>query len=171
MDNQGIVTAGQKDYFRNLDIWLKSQSLIDIDVRGLIAEHFHAAFVEAQIHHQKHILELPIDEKCREVYKTVSWHVWYLAYRLHARGEMELALGAISSGLKTLNSFLLHEAPNDACLDEPTLKLIGTMVANELETLADHGIAKNGLYLSFKAARTMKSSREFKVQSIQSSNF
>jgi len=170
MDNDKIVTAGQKRLFEFLDEELVKNDLQSKQIKENVARCFHSSLQKATNHHIQHVRELKLTEGSREVYKTVSWHVWFLAQSLHELYGCAIAGCAVRAGLSTLNEFLRIEAPNDACLDQATLRLVETLILNELEPMEDHGIAKNGIYIAFKAAKAMKSAKDFTPQPLQSSN-
>ncbi len=154
-DGNLIVHAGQKILFDKLDARLKDKHGKAFDV-AIVAEPFHQARLDALAHHEMHVRELKLNEGSVDVYKTVSWHTWYLAKRLHAPNQHDFTDCVINAGLETLNQFLAWEKEDSKKLGPQVLALICAMVKNELDSITDHGIAKNGLYLSFHCAKEMR---------------
>lgn len=154
-NNSIIAHAAQKILFNNLDEELREHHGKEFQAH-LIGEYFESSREEARRHHMRHVAELELKENSLDPFKIVSWHTWYLAQKVHSPGNHEFTDCVINAGLKTLNYFLSFEEPNSSKLGNNVLDLISSMIKNELDEIPDHGIAKNGLYMSFHCAREME---------------
>jgi len=121
--------------------------VIPIDV----VESLKKSLYKAKRHQDAHVADLKLKQESLDAYKALSWLTWYMAESCF---NTNIQSQSIRAGLNALNSCLSNEASAACRLPELTLDLMEAMVQNELsgKELCEHGIAKNGIFLSFHAA-------------------
>jgi|GEM_PF-5876082 len=122
------------------------EDAIHINPTEKLTEALHLA----QEHHVKHVKDTRLKENGLDAYKALSWLSSEMSKQCESTPVFDCAIWA---GIRALNNNLLHETnyPNNG-LPERTLNLINAMIKNELTGISQHGIERNGLFLSFHSA-------------------
>ncbi len=121
------------------------QVIIDIN----IIYKLHEALDSAQAHHVRHVADTNLKEKNLDAYKAFSWISCMMSHLCKKTVVFECA---VSAGIKALNNCLIQERWKNNGLPEKTLNLMNVMFKNELIGIPEHGIERNGLFLSFHSA-------------------
>lgn len=116
---------------------------------------------ESLAFHVEHIGTLRVNAHQMDQYKMVSWFGYILASSFKGAPECEQV---VRSTLNVLN-YLLHSETPWGALPVETVRYMVDLVTNEINDKSHCGIGKNGLFLAFHTAYTMKrrSNKSFKA--------
>ena len=108
-------------------------------------------------YHAQHINHLRVNQHAIDPYKLITWYGYILAHKInadkgHTAGDPRKVIKAT---LQTLNYCLTSEVPTGG-LEVETISYMEDLVINEIEENPACGIGKNGLFLAFHTASTMK---------------
>jgi hypothetical protein len=109
--------------------------------------------------HVDHVTTLKINQHTIDPYKVITWYGFILAEKIGGNGSKR---DVIKATIQTLDYCLSEEQPLGG-LPQNILGYMEDFVVNELENKPHCGIGKNGLFLAFHTASTMKrkASRSF----------
>ena len=113
-----------------------------------LTDDFDNIITAAMQHHEKHVDELGLQQGCIDIYKALSWLTWFSCIRYK---DKQLQSWAIDAGLDALNE-AISEDFSGTKLPLTTLDLLSACIKNEINDATEHGIAQNGLFLSFHSA-------------------
>jgi len=99
-------------------------------------------------HHIKHVSDTELNQSTVDIYKALSWITWFMS---KSCTNNIVRCWAISAGLDALNLTLSNERAGIK-LPYQTLNLLSAFIKNEIAGIYEHGIALNGLFLSFHSA-------------------
>jgi len=109
-------------------------------------------------HHALHISTLRVNQHAIDPYKLITWYGYILAYTIATSGFADASTTTrkvVEATLGTLNYCLENEVPAGG-LGSNTISYMADLVINEIEGKPTCGIGKNGLFLAFHTASTMK---------------
>lgn len=101
-------------------------------------------------HHEGHLQSFGVTQAKVDPYKILTWIGYFFGESDNSQRPR-----IVESMLDTLNYCLGKETPPGG-LDSTTKNYLHAYVLNEMSDQSDHGIGKNGVFMSFNCASQMK---------------
>lgn len=146
--NDGKIWGGAIEKYRLSLVQEMSESLQETALHIDLFQSLKTAYKDAQYHQEKHIKDMRLKENSLDIYKALSWITWFMSTLCKEGGEIITRIAA-RAGINALNSTLTEEDYCSSSLPYMTNELLEAYLINEINDLPDHGIALNGLFITF----------------------
>ncbi len=133
-------------FFNEVRLGSEDSSIVQVH-EVLSDEKFEKAFIKAIAHHFTHIKDTRLNQGTVDIYKALSWITWFMS---KGCSDETVKNWSIVAGLESLNDCLTND--HGVCLPQSTINLLEAFLKNEIAGIYEHGIALNGLFLSFHSA-------------------